>query len=191
MLVNGKNTVQVNALLDDGSSQTYVNKAVAAELGVQAETKSITVNILTGMTKTFASMPVEVELRSVGGDFTTSLHAMTTSHVMGDLRVIDWSNKRKNWRHLSSIEFRSSREPEDARGSSHRTRSYGTPLVAGGNSRPSWRTNRSADTSWMDLRWTSGLEQPDTSPIHRLRAVVLRPERRQRADGRGEEVLVA
>ena len=103
VLVNDKN--KVNALLDHSNNQTYVNKAVTAVLGVQAEAKSITVNVFNGMAKTFSSIPVQVELRCVGGDFTTLHHAMTTSHVKGDLHVIHWSDKRKNWRHLSWIEF--------------------------------------------------------------------------------------
>ena len=93
VLVNGKNTIQVNALIDDGSIETYVKKAVVAELGIHVEMKSITVYVLISMAKTFSSMPVERELRSV--DFTTSFHAMTKSHVTLHLRVIDWSDERK------------------------------------------------------------------------------------------------
>ena len=39
MLRNGQRSVNVNALLDDGSTQSYLNSAVAAELGIQAESK--------------------------------------------------------------------------------------------------------------------------------------------------------
>ena len=39
-LRNGQRSVNVNALLDDGSTQSHLNSAVAAELGIQAESKS-------------------------------------------------------------------------------------------------------------------------------------------------------
>ena len=68
-LRNGQRSVNVNALLDDGSTQSYLNSAVAAKLGIQAESKSMTVSTLNGQTRTFRTMPVNVQLESCDGTF--------------------------------------------------------------------------------------------------------------------------
>ena len=51
VLSNGNRKVQVNAMLDDGSTASYVSSAVAAELGVQSPPKHVTVCVLNGVTK--------------------------------------------------------------------------------------------------------------------------------------------
>ena len=53
LLTNGHRSVQINALLDDASTKTYVNADVAAELGLQGRTEKVTVNVLTGQVETF------------------------------------------------------------------------------------------------------------------------------------------
>ena len=45
---NGVRRIIVNALLDDGSTKTYINGDVAAELGLEGSTQRITVNVLNG-----------------------------------------------------------------------------------------------------------------------------------------------
>ena len=50
MLQNGKRKLSVNALLDDGSTKSYINADIAAELGLDSNngTQRIEVNILSG-----------------------------------------------------------------------------------------------------------------------------------------------
>lgn len=45
ILRNGNRSVKINALLDDGSTKTYLNENVAAELGLQGEMKTMTVKV--------------------------------------------------------------------------------------------------------------------------------------------------
>ena len=45
MLRNGDRSLKVNALLDDGSTKSYLNADVAAELGLQGKTEKVMVNV--------------------------------------------------------------------------------------------------------------------------------------------------
>ncbi|CAB4021266.1 Hypothetical predicted protein, partial [Paramuricea clavata] len=65
VLKNGNREVTVNALLDDASTQTYINTDVAAELGLHGKFQKATVNVLNGQMETFVTMPVEFELKSL------------------------------------------------------------------------------------------------------------------------------
>ena len=56
--------MKVNALLDEASTQTYVNEDVAAELGLNGTFETIKVNVLNGDCKSFQTMPVEFRLES-------------------------------------------------------------------------------------------------------------------------------
>ena len=53
-----KRRLKVNALLDDASTQTYVNADVAAELGLSGAFETIKVKVLNGECKSFQTMPV-------------------------------------------------------------------------------------------------------------------------------------
>ena len=48
ILKNGNRRIEVNALLDDASTRTYLNSDVAAQLGLQGEYQRVTVNVLNG-----------------------------------------------------------------------------------------------------------------------------------------------
>ena len=104
-LRSGRRSVTVNALLDDGSTQSYLNSAVAAELGIQAESKPLTVATLNGQTRTFQTMPVHVQLESCDSTFRCELHATTADRVTGDLQAVDWQVNGPQWRHLQTIPF--------------------------------------------------------------------------------------
>nr|XP_047144781.1 uncharacterized protein LOC124818257 [Hydra vulgaris] len=52
IITNGKLLIKVNALLDDASTQTYINSDVAAELGLQGVMKEIKINVLNGRVDT-------------------------------------------------------------------------------------------------------------------------------------------
>jgi len=53
--------------LDDGSTKTYLNSDVAAELGLVGQSERITVSVLNSQYEVFDTMPVEVTLQSVDG----------------------------------------------------------------------------------------------------------------------------
>ena len=49
----GDRSLKVNALLDDGSTKSYINADVAAELGLQGKTEKVMGNVLNGQVETF------------------------------------------------------------------------------------------------------------------------------------------
>lgn len=60
---SGERRMIVNALLDDGSTNTYINGDVTAELGLEGSIPRSTVNLLNGEEDSFETMPVEFDLR--------------------------------------------------------------------------------------------------------------------------------
>ena len=102
---NGDKQLKINALLDDGSTKTYINEDVAAELGLQGTANDITVSVLNGKSDTFRSMTVQFSLHSLNGQVNMSVEANTTRNVTGKLQVIDWNEKARKFEHLKGIQF--------------------------------------------------------------------------------------
>ena len=105
ILKNGYRRLKVNALLDDASTQTYVNEDVAAELGLNGTFETIKVNVLNGDCKSFQTMPVEFGLESVNGDVDIRVKALTAKKVTGNMKIIQWSQHADKWPHLKHINF--------------------------------------------------------------------------------------
>ena len=105
ILKNGCQKLKVNALLDDASTQTYVNADVAAELGLTGTFETIKVNVLNGKCKSFQTMPVELGLESLNGDVDIRIADHTVKRVTGNMKVIQWSQHAHNWPYLKHIEF--------------------------------------------------------------------------------------
>lgn len=52
--------VKVNAILDDGSNETFLNEEVANYLGLQAPFQKVQVHVLNNAVDTFQSMPLRI-----------------------------------------------------------------------------------------------------------------------------------
>ena len=65
---NGRK-VKVNAILDDASNETFLNEQVAGVLGLHEPYKTVKVHVLNNEVETFQSMPVEVMIESVNGQY--------------------------------------------------------------------------------------------------------------------------
>ena len=83
----------------------YVNASLAAELGLRGEIQKVAVSVLNGEVETFNTMPVEVTLESEDGQLTTTLMALTTDGVTGDLKAVNWKQASTRWPHLQGIPF--------------------------------------------------------------------------------------
>ena len=105
MLRNGDRSLKVNALLDDGSTKSYINADVAAELGLQGKTEKVMVNVLNGQVETFESKPVKFELESLNGNVNMTVNAYTANRVTGDMSVFDWNSCKKRRPYLRNIDF--------------------------------------------------------------------------------------
>jgi len=86
---NGRKSVKINALLDDGSTKTYLNADVAAELGITGENQHVTVCVLNGQNAGFDTTAVDVELLSLDGRITMTVNAFTTDKVTGSMKAVD------------------------------------------------------------------------------------------------------
>ena len=106
ILKNGCRRLTVNALLDDASTQTYVNEDVAAELGLNGTLETIKVHVLNGDFKSFQTMRVKFGLESVNGDVDIRvLKALTAKKVTGNMKFIQWSQNAHKWPQLKHIHF--------------------------------------------------------------------------------------
>ncbi|XP_047123010.2 uncharacterized protein LOC105849104 [Hydra vulgaris] len=105
ILRNGYKKVVVNALLDDGSTKTYLNSDVADELSLQSKTEKVTVNMINGKIDSFETIPVEFQLESLNGETKITVEAFTVNNVTGNLKAVNWANMSKSWKHLRKIEF--------------------------------------------------------------------------------------
>ena len=83
MLKNGNPKMKVNTLLDHASTQTYINADIAAQLGLQGKFQQGTMNVLNGQIKSFDTMPVEFELKSLNGLVDMKMSAFTAAQVTG------------------------------------------------------------------------------------------------------------
>ena len=103
ILKNGSKSLRVNALLDDGSTKTYINSDVAAELGLVGETQHISVSVLNGQREVFDTMAVDVDLQSIDKSTSVNISAFTTNKVTGSLTAVDWQKHGHKWKHLRNI----------------------------------------------------------------------------------------
>jgi DNA-binding transcriptional regulator YiaG len=102
---NGNKNIQINALLDDGSTKTYINADVAAELGLVGEQENVSVNVLNGRSEVFKTAAVDVHLKSLDGSINTTVNAFITTKVTGMMHAIDWQKQKNKWKHLQRVEF--------------------------------------------------------------------------------------
>ena len=103
VLKNGEKSVVVNALLDDGSTQTYLNSDVAAELILEGKICDTQVNVLNGCVESFQTM--SVTLMSLSGQVYMKVDAFTVTRVTGNMKSVNWVKNKQGWEHLKGIKF--------------------------------------------------------------------------------------
>ena len=64
---NKSNSLIINAVLDNQSTQTYLNADNAAKLGLHGEIRKCKVSIINGTVANFETAPVKFTLRTVKG----------------------------------------------------------------------------------------------------------------------------
>ena len=105
VLQHKKRKLEVNALLDDCSTKTYINSDVAAELGLEGRRELMKVNVLNGKEESFESQPVTMILKNLSGTIRQEITAWTTEKVTGELEAIPWHKIKNKWKHLSTVPF--------------------------------------------------------------------------------------
>ena len=98
--------VKVNAILDDGSNETFLNEEVAGVLGLKERYQTVTVNVLNNEVKTFQSMPLDVTIESLDGEFSKDIKVKTCpKRVTGNYKVENWKQSKDRWAHLKECDF--------------------------------------------------------------------------------------
>ena len=106
ILRNGTKSISVNALLDDGSTRTYINTDVAAELELlTGECDEITVGTMGGAKRTFPSEAVSLVIESADQRTSRSIQAFTAANVTGAMRAVQWQKFAPEWKHLKGLAF--------------------------------------------------------------------------------------
>ena len=102
---NGRK-VKVNAILDDGSNETFLNEEVAGVLGLKERYQTVTVTVLNSEVETFQSMPLDVTIESLDGEFSKSVKVKTCpKRVTGNYKVENWNQSKNKWAHLKECDF--------------------------------------------------------------------------------------
>ncbi|XP_078360400.1 uncharacterized protein LOC144644752 [Oculina patagonica] len=104
-VTNHHRRIKVNALLDDGSSRTYLNSDIAAELGLEGRPHELTVNVLNDNQEKLSTSVVEFMISSCDGKVSKLASAYTAERVTGSMQVVDWSKHKHKWKHLKDIKF--------------------------------------------------------------------------------------
>ena len=102
---NASKSLIINVLLDDGSTQTYLNADIATKLALHGKIRKSQVNVINGTVATFETAPVEFTLRNMNGQVNTIIEAFTINDVSGDLKTINWKAVYRNWNHLRDVNF--------------------------------------------------------------------------------------
>ena len=105
ILKKGNRKVKVNALLDDGSTKSYINNDVANELNLHGRSEVITVGTLGANSRTFQTREVTFDIESVDGATTYEINAFTNNNVTGNLIATEWKYVAKDWEHLKNLDF--------------------------------------------------------------------------------------
>ena len=96
----------LNALLDDGSSQTFINSDVIKELGVEkTNEREVTISVLNSNNELIHTSDVTFEISSVDKKNKARISAMTAKQVVGDMKATDWNTEKTKFSHLKGINF--------------------------------------------------------------------------------------
>ena len=80
----------MNAILDNGSTQTYLNTDIAVKLALNGEIWKSQVNVINETVVTFETALVQFTLKSMSGQVNTVIEAFTINNVTGDLKTTNW-----------------------------------------------------------------------------------------------------
>ena len=87
--------VKVNAILDNGSKETFLNEEVAGILGLKERYQTVAVNVLNDEVETFQSVPLEVTVESLDGEFSEDIKVKTCPRrVTGNHKAENWKQNR-------------------------------------------------------------------------------------------------
>ena len=107
LLQNNDKTTVVDALLDEGSTQSYINEHIAKQLGLNLKNRQLklNVNVLNGNVKSINTSEINLCLMDIEHKRSFQVNAFTVDSVTGNLPVIDWQKRKRSWDHLADLKF--------------------------------------------------------------------------------------
>ena len=105
-LTNAKRRIKVNAFLYDASSGTYLNRDIAAELGLEGRPHKLTVSVLNNNQEKLKTTIVKFTIITLNGKVHKPASAYTTGQVTGNMQVVDWNLYKSIWKHLKLPQVR-------------------------------------------------------------------------------------
>ena len=91
--------INVNAILDDASNESFLNEEVAGALGLKESYQTV---------ETFQTMPLKVEIEHLNGQFTEEIEVKTGPRsVTGNYQAKNWEARGDKWPHLARSDFAS------------------------------------------------------------------------------------
>ena len=97
--------LKINALLDDGSTKSYLNGDVARELGLNGKRSSVEINVINGKSERIDTSLVNFTLESENRNTYLEMEAQTMRNVTGKLKPVNWRKNAEKWSHLQGIRF--------------------------------------------------------------------------------------
>ena len=106
-VTSGDKRVQVTAILDSGSSCTYVSQEVANALNLEGPLTTLETSVLGGSKIVTESKEVQVQISRQDNDSRATVSAFVIPQVTRSIETIDWNATKYQWPHLNDIEFAS------------------------------------------------------------------------------------
>ena len=106
-VTTGDKRVQVTAILDSGSSCTYVSQEVANALNFEGPLTTLETSVLGGNKIVTESKEVQVQISRQDNDSRATVSAFVIPQVTRSIETIDWNATKYQWPHLNDIEFAS------------------------------------------------------------------------------------
>ena len=103
-LSNGGKSVVVNALLDPCSDASFINKAVAEELGLNGTQEKIELGTVQGSEQVTIKKST-VEMKSLDESFRAELKAFVIDDLSSASTRADWNDIKFKWDHLKFLPF--------------------------------------------------------------------------------------
>ena len=104
LTANGR-SMRVHALLDDASSHSYVEEAVADYLGLDGPEEIVAVRVINGQVVNAKAKVVDCKMTSLDGTINRKLIVRTMKDLVAGLQIIDWQQQKGQWPHLAGIQF--------------------------------------------------------------------------------------
>ena len=101
---NGKK-IEINALLDDASTLSYISEDVANELELSGKYETRKIGVIGGQVAEMRCRPVLLQIISSDGNLKTRVNALAVKEVTGNLTAINWKKQKNEWKHLRTIPF--------------------------------------------------------------------------------------